>query len=650
MKKNLATKLLAVVAAFCVVFNLFGVIGIAGEAVLPAKMQTVDTSKLNSASIVNFYLGTNTLSLNTSSRSQAKPLPDQVEGTTYYVNAILGNDKNDGKSADTAWKSLNKVNKMIFLPGDSILLKSGTIYNGYLWPQGSGTKQAPITLGKYGGDAKPIINATGSPGIDYGDNPIAEHKYHPTVFLCDQDYWVIEHLEVTNQATTQLNNVGILIFTTGTTGHTYDITVRDCFVHDVVAKEENAKMTGGILAVGSTKWIDGSDMKNVQKKVGFDGILFENNHVKNVAKEGIRTTGLVDRGPFRNKKAHKNVVIRGNYIEEIFGDGIVLSEVGSGGIVEYNIIKNHCNTESLNFAGCWTWYCSDAVFRCNEVFGGVYGYQDGEAFDFDIGSEGIIFEYNFSHDNFGGLLLTMPKNGRASNIFRYNISANDGSQTQSIFHVNPQDVRVYNNTIYVGEGVSTTLFHEGKVNYFKNNIVMVDGTMLKFSETAVKAGAIENNIFYPAEIMKVNGLSKKVLAKNIIDDPMLASAADFADEYKNDYNAPSLTQAGNTQAFLAALHTRAADFKITANSPAADAGMVLETAPKLDFYANPVDAKPDIGAHEVSYDALAQSDPEKIEPPKVTLSSVIIYVSIAIVIAVALSVSIAMFLKLKHKN
>ena len=56
-------------------------------------------------------------------------------GTTYYVDSTIGDDSNSGTSPETPWKTLDKVTATTFLPGDTILLKSGSIWNGeWLWP------------------------------------------------------------------------------------------------------------------------------------------------------------------------------------------------------------------------------------------------------------------------------------------------------------------------------------------------------------------------------------------------------------------------------------------------------------------------------------------------------------------------------------
>ena len=41
----------------------------------------------------------------------------------YYVDSIGGCDCNDGLAPEKAWKSLEKVNTITFLPGEEILFK-----------------------------------------------------------------------------------------------------------------------------------------------------------------------------------------------------------------------------------------------------------------------------------------------------------------------------------------------------------------------------------------------------------------------------------------------------------------------------------------------------------------------------------------------
>lgn len=61
-----------------------------------------------------------------------EPKADQPK--VYYVDSAAGDDANDGRSAESPWKSLEKVNATVLKPGESLLYKAGSIYNGQLKP------------------------------------------------------------------------------------------------------------------------------------------------------------------------------------------------------------------------------------------------------------------------------------------------------------------------------------------------------------------------------------------------------------------------------------------------------------------------------------------------------------------------------------
>jgi hypothetical protein len=48
----------------------------------------------------------------------------------YDVDSGSGDDANSGHSANAAWRSLAALNRVIFKPGDSILLAAGSRYTG----------------------------------------------------------------------------------------------------------------------------------------------------------------------------------------------------------------------------------------------------------------------------------------------------------------------------------------------------------------------------------------------------------------------------------------------------------------------------------------------------------------------------------------
>jgi hypothetical protein len=78
--------------------------------------------------------------------------------TTYYVSASSGNDTSSGTSAETAWKTLARVNTASFAPGDAILLKRGDTWNETLIPPSSGTSGSMISFDAYGSGPAPTIS------------------------------------------------------------------------------------------------------------------------------------------------------------------------------------------------------------------------------------------------------------------------------------------------------------------------------------------------------------------------------------------------------------------------------------------------------------------------------------------------------------
>ena len=90
---------------------------------------------------------------------------DPGNGTTYYVSTS-GNDDNDGKSLDKAWKSItNGDAKGLLKPGDTVVVAAGTYpqadYQGVCLTKCSGTADYAIT---YKADGKVIIDQSGVAG------------------------------------------------------------------------------------------------------------------------------------------------------------------------------------------------------------------------------------------------------------------------------------------------------------------------------------------------------------------------------------------------------------------------------------------------------------------------------------------------------
>ncbi len=76
----------------------------------------------------------------------------QIKGTKYYVSED-GDDLNDGKSPEKAWKTMVNLNKLTFASGDAILFKRGDTFRGHI------QAQTGVTYAAYGEGEKPLLIA-----------------------------------------------------------------------------------------------------------------------------------------------------------------------------------------------------------------------------------------------------------------------------------------------------------------------------------------------------------------------------------------------------------------------------------------------------------------------------------------------------------
>lgn len=486
-------------------------------------------------------------------------LPVSAWAVTYYVDPA-GNDANNGTSTATPWQTLGKVNATTFAPGDQILLKAGGIWSGQLHPLGSGTNTNPIIINRYGTGNKPCINGPGT-------------NESAGVLILDQTCWEINNLEVTNTQTAGGTNrlTGILIRNSGTTvlNHFY---VRDCYVHNVNSAPVGTnydKGTGGIIIKGGPIY----------------DTLVEGNYIANVTVEGTRTGTTAGAGKH---------VFRDNFIENVYGDGIVINPSNGNSLIEYNVLYNTCMSNAGAFAGAWTYSSFQTTVQYNEVYGLVGGGGDGEPFDADENTNGDIFQYNYSHDNMRGFILVMPS---ASNpIFRYNISQNDtlgtgGNGGANIFEIRNGSTHIYNNVFYIGSGEtinSVIYFPTAHTVDFRNNIFFAEGTVQKFANvSALTTSTFLNNCFYPASIIAVNGPTGTV-SGNITSNPQFVSPGTGGTGMAFGSNGFATAQTG---------------YKLALGSPALGTGVLISGGNGgFDYWGNPVlsSAPPNIGAYNGS--------------------------------------------------
>ena len=357
----------------------------------------------------------------------------------YYIDSLLGDDAAAGTSPETAWSSLQTANQFAYKPGDVIYLRSGQIFDGQFRPISSGADSQPITLTSYMDGPKPVIAGHG--------------LTRSAVFLENLSHWVIDGIEITNTGKSgEAKRVGVLVFAKNI-GVVQSITLRNLLVRDVngvISKSE-----GGGTGI---RWE--VDTRKVPTKI--DNLLIENCHVLRCDRDAIK--GWMD--PWDDlSHLSTNVVIRGNLLEDIGGDGIVPIGTESA-VIEYNRvygarqrIEGLDTKEVTQYAGpsigIWPWSSMNTQIRFNEVWG-YAGTFDGQGLDSDFNCEGTLFEYNLSADNAGGFFLICDWSkhqdsgqsiGNKNTIIRHNISLNDHLRG---FVLNGPicGVKIYENIVY----------------------------------------------------------------------------------------------------------------------------------------------------------------------------------------------------------
>lgn len=497
------------------------------------------------------------------------PCAVTAEGNTYYVDSVNGNDNNNGRTPVGAWKNLSKVNGITLSAGDRVCLKSGSVWNGqFLIPKGSGTAAQPIVIESYGEGAKPAIHANG--------------KASAAVSLLYVQGYEIRDLELTNDSGSAEKYCRGLYVETGNTNSREYFNFTNLYVHNINGILTD-HLNGGIIMRGYA-----TDSSLAE----FHQVTIENCIIENTARNGIRVVGQSSRGS-------SGVVIRGNVLSKIAGDGIVT--IGTdGALIEHNIASDcfyrYKEMPGVACVAIWTYGSDRTVVQYNEAYA-THSTSDGEGFDSDYNCTDSLFQYNYSHDNDGGFMLicnnpVQAENFNTGTVVRYNISRND-KNSGIMLSGNPTDAQIYNNTVYIGEGVrsnpvNTYAWNGGHASNIKfyNNIFYNLGSG-DFSMGATENYEFDSNLFYGGSAEKRPKDSNAVTA-----DPCFSDTNGGVD---------------------------LAGFQLRKESPCIDAGITISDNGGKDYFGTALsDGMTDIGAAEYFGEKLPNPTPEPERKPMYT--------------------------------
>jgi hypothetical protein len=504
----------------------------------------------------------------------ASVLTARAQSRTYYVSAT-GNDSNSGRSTGAAWQTLDRVNQTTFQPGDAILLKAGDVWKGQLRPAGSGAPGKPVRIDRYGKGALPAINIGEATGAG--------------VRLTDQDWWSIQNLEITSGVPPKpgQGRQGIAAIVEAPGKRIQHLVVRNCYIHDLWGQlGGDGDFTGynsSAIFVGPAMGRRGAGGGGG----GSDHVLVESNRIERVDRCGI----IIWRG-------RENIVVRGNVMENLGGDGIMVNGC-TRGLLERNVAKRTCMRSgdpdlvitgryNPHTAAMWLQDCTDTVMQFNEAYdtGRQKGNGDGNAYDFDFRCTNCVVQYNYSRNNHGFLLI-MDRAVR--NIARYNISENDQTHLIQTHGTLEEGNLVHNNVFYVDYGTIDIDFYMGNsevpddaksqlgANY-RNNIFYATGQG-RFRTVYTYGSALDRKFL---DAVKLPSPAPGTLFQhNWYFGPWLNGLPDDPEKMEGD---PKFVAPGTGGIGLGTL----AGYQLRTDSPCLRTGLPIEGNAGNDFFGNPL--------------------------------------------------------------
>ncbi len=569
-------------------------------------------------------------------------------GTTYYVDSKDGKDSNAGTAENKAFQTLKKVNELNLEPGDTVLLKKGSVFEDQalkFTKEDSGTAEAPVKISTYGEGEKPKINTNGHGQweLNYG-NPLdnQNHKWKGTVsssiLIEDTEYLEIEGLELTNDRksatdteTDKAYNDAYAMDRTGVAGVAKDngtvdhIVLNDLYIHDVTGNVYNKHMTnGGIYFIVAKPTNEGET--GIAR---YNDVQIRNCSLNKVNRWGIAVGYTYQWGQFQTgelpdatmaKYGSSNVVIENNYLNHVGGDAITTMYLDRP-LIQYNVSENaaeqinttdyaqqqprldangkEIGTQGVGAgrvaAGIWPWKCKNAIFQYNECFktlNAASGNGDGQPWDADYG-DGTNYQYNYSHGNTASTIMFCGGDS-VNNTFRYNISQNEDMGPLDPAG-NSGNCQVYNNTFYIKEGLNT-IWHRshgngGPVDMENNIFYFAGNTPVNVKEWNPSGNkTYSNNLYYNVKNYPNDAAPVKVNAGTKV----LENAGSGPDSVATDKAARKHEDPTKETVFDG--------YKLAENSPAINKGKVVVDRNGYtidhDFFGHAITAVPEIGAAE----------------------------------------------------
>ena len=375
-------------------------------------------------------------------------------GRTWYIDTT-GSDAGNGTRLKP-FKTINRANALFLAAGDTLFFHSGQRFEGTLQLRSglNGTRSKAIVITSWG---------KGYATIDGRDSS--------AIRVYNEQFIKLQHL--------------VLLGSGRKTGNVKD----------------------GLALINSNNIdVQDLDISGFQKS----GLLIyssKNVIAKNIFVHDNGSAGITVEAPYQTRESY-NIRILSCRAENNPGDPTNLNNHSGNGIVVGDcrkVLIDHCTATNNGWdmprigngpVGIWAYEADSVIIQhCLSYKNKTSkGGADGGGFDLDGGVTNSIVQYNLSYDNWGSGYCIFQYWGASpwhDNVFRYNISENDGtvsdsqaglyiwnsSDDEKQFH----DCQVYGNIIYNDKvaAISFSEKSESKGIRMYNNIFVGRDTLIK---------------------------------------------------------------------------------------------------------------------------------------------------------------------------
>jgi len=364
------------------------------------------------------------------------PPRTNAQGGRDFFLSPQGDDSADGRTPETAWRTLRHADALRYKPADRLRLQGGARFAGTLSiGQGdAGNARKPVVIESYG-NGRATIAAAATRGIEV----------HNTSGV------IIRDLIVVGDGASYRDQDG-LAFVSDLPGHRKLPYIRVSGV-EVTGFRNGIRLHGGA---------EGSGFRDVQI---YDCALHTN-----------QDAGLVADGPAFDADApayaHEDVTVSKVTAYKNVGDpeasgrntgsGIVLGSVRHG-TVQQSVARDNGASSSATAMegpeGIWTYDSTRMTFQRNISYDNHSASQvDGGGFGLDNNVSHSLMQYNLAYGNDGAGFLAYSavwNSVHTDNTIRYNVSHNNARKIQDYGGIVAEGSRVSNLSIYQNTVLTT---------------------------------------------------------------------------------------------------------------------------------------------------------------------------------------------------